>query len=602
MSMNTNSSRKPRHVPLRTRVPDCPAPGHALPGLHSRRLTTLRSLCICLVVAAVAMLLATIGFGSGVSSASASVAASGFSAMQSGSCPVDLFYGKTVSVSSTFQNAIGPRAVDGNDLTEWGSLGWPNSTGIPEWLVVDLGPTSPPTVRSVRLVHKSSATCWNPVHMRLEGSNDNSTWQLIHSFDQLLVGETVLDLPTPTTYRYYRYYVTQLNGNTCGTALYTFSGFDLTGPTCTPTPTATNTLTRTPTNTPPVACTPTAVCQQITPPVGTAPKEAVSYYIQDWPPESDFYYDAGFQAGVEANSPTPQDVVIILDFNKPAIYEAGPIQIWGTRVLDSYDFMNFDAIMGSSVEFAEGFVAGANGSGARLWLGVGTNNFQKDALRELTVDEYRSHGANWAYLVEQISTDLRQFADIIFVEGASDIEFNWSDSSHGIAWIEGYRDGSQGTGHILYNYGSCDGCYPECGGCSLENNTVLGGDNFTWQRSDALYAIHGNGAVRQLPEIYYPSPCLDQGICGGRPSSRRDAIQWSSLSLYSATNVVNNHCYGPLSFAGVFTGWRGSPAGTVFTPAEGWGSLWSRMNSNSCTAQVYLQWVTDVQHERDFRP
>jgi hypothetical protein len=142
--------------------------------------------------------------------------------------------------------------------------------------------------------------------------------------------------------------------------------------------------------------------------VGTAPKEAVSYYIQDWPPESDFYYDAGFQAGVEANSPTPQDVVIILDFNKPAIYEAGPIQIWGTRVLDSYDFMNFDAIMGSSVEFAEGFVAGANGSGARLWLGVGTNNFQKDALRELTVDEYRSHGANWAYLVEPISSSLKE--------------------------------------------------------------------------------------------------------------------------------------------------------------------------------------------------
>lgn len=373
-------------------------------------------------------------------------------------------------------------------------------------------------------------------------------------------------------------------------------------PTPTPTRTSTTTPTTTPTNTPLVACTPTVVCPQVTPPAGTAPNESVSYYIQEWPPTGDFYYEAGFQAGEEASSPEPQDVMVILDFNKPAIYETGPVQLFGTRVLHSYDFMNFDAIRASSVEFAEGFASGANGSGARLWLGVGTNNFQKDALRELTVDEYRSHGMNWAYLVQQISEDLRTLADVVFVEGASDIEFDWSDSSHGIAWIEGYREGSQGSGHILYNYGSCDGCYPECGGCSLENNTVLGGGNFTWQRSDALYAIHGSGAVRQLPEIYYPSPCLDQAICGGPPRSRRDAIQWSSLSLYSATNVVNDRCYGPLNFAGAFTGWRASLPGTVFTPSDGWGSLWSKMNSNSCTAQADLQWVTDVQFQQDFQP
>lgn len=317
-----------------------------------------------------------------------------------------------------------------------------------------------------------------------------------------------------------------------------------------------------------------------------------------------FFFDAGVKAGQRAITPTPQDIIVVLDFGKPAILEAGPAVYSGTRLIHSYTFVTHPDIRKASVEFAKGFVKGANGSDARLWLAVGTSNFQLDNTRPLTVGEFRTAGETWAYNVQLITADLQPYAGTIYVEGANDIEFDWSDSAHGIAWVEGYREANSGTGHILYNYGGCDGCYPACGGCTLENNTVLGGENFTWQRTDALYAVKGVGVVRELPQIYFPSPCLTDPPCPPRVlvSSTNQARQWASLSLYSATNVINNRCYGPLNFAGSFTGWRGSLEGTVLTPANGWRNLWAEINSNSCTSQSTLQWITDVQFQEDFQP
>lgn len=227
------------------------------------------------------------------------------------------------------------------------------------------------------------------------------------------------------------------------------------------------------------------------PPPPAAPKEAVSYYIQDMLTSGSptFFSDAGYKAGVRASTPGPQSVIVILNFNKPALVDTPYGRYWGTRLLTSYTFVSLDDIEKATVQFAKGFVKGANGSSAQLILAVGTNNYQDDNLRPLSVAEYRQHGNEWGQLLGRISGDLQQYAGVIFIEGANDLEFNWSDSAHGIAWIEGYRDATQLSDYTLYNFGGCDGCYPDCGSCTLENNTILGGSNYTWQRTDAIYAI-----------------------------------------------------------------------------------------------------------------
>jgi hypothetical protein len=322
-------------------------------------------------------------------------------------------------------------------------------------------------------------------------------------------------------------------------------------------------------------------------------------------PIPSFFYDAGVEAGAEASSPAAQDVIVVLDFNKPALVDTPYDRYWGTRLFLSHTFVTTDDIRKASVLFAQGFVKGAASSGARLWLAIGTNNFQADATRELSAEEFRQHGGHWGVLVEQVRTDLQQYAGTVFVEGANDIEFAWSDSEHAIAWVEGYRDANQFFDHILYNYGSCDGCYPDCGSCTLENNNEVGGydeagNHYIWSRADAIYAVHGVGNVRQLPEIYYPSPCLSSPNCPpGQVRATEQAKQWANLSLYTASHVINGTCYRSLDFAGALTGWRRAGMNsTTYAPADGWDELWSKINSNSCTSQSLLQWSADIEEQR----
>ena len=306
-----------------------------------------------------------------------------------------------------------------------------------------------------------------------------------------------------------------------------------------------------------------------------------------------------------ASTPTSQDVIVVLDFGKPDVSQAGSTLIWGTRLLNSYTFVSTLDIRGAAVQFADGFMKAIGNSNARLWLEIGLNNFQPSNSKELTVDQDREHGRQWAHLVYDVEKDLRAYAGKVFVDAANDIEFAWSDKEHGIAWIEGYREGSQGSGNILYDFGSCDGCYPipGCDSCTLENNTTLGGGeyNFTWPRTDALYAIRGTGAIVELPEIYHPSPCLLNPPCDGTPAHTDQAKQWTDLSLFSATNVIRNECYGNLVFEGSLTQWRAAKQSNLtLMPDDGWEHLWAELNSNACTTQAHLDWSSDIQWQRQF--
>lgn len=95
---------------------------------------------------------------------------------QSGAAGDNLCIGATASASGAYGSQAASLAIDGNPTTYWESA----LNGAPSWLKVDLGAEQ--VVRS--MVIKSTAyTTEIPRDFTLQGSNDNSTWTVIETYE-----------------------------------------------------------------------------------------------------------------------------------------------------------------------------------------------------------------------------------------------------------------------------------------------------------------------------------------------------------------------------------------------------------------------------------
>lgn len=95
---------------------------------------------------------------------------------QAGTTGTNLCIGATASASGNYRSQVASLAIDGYPTTYWES----SLDGAPSWLKVDLGAEH--IVRS--MVIKSTAYAGEiPRDFTLQGSNDNSTWTVIETYE-----------------------------------------------------------------------------------------------------------------------------------------------------------------------------------------------------------------------------------------------------------------------------------------------------------------------------------------------------------------------------------------------------------------------------------
>ena len=91
-------------------------------------------------------------------------------------------------------------AVDGIDNTTWISQG----TGFPHIFAYDFGPRGNRTLTFISLNQGFPGTStYHATEVQVLGSNDNSTWTDLGTFNNLVFGRNTLTLGTPGSYRYY---------------------------------------------------------------------------------------------------------------------------------------------------------------------------------------------------------------------------------------------------------------------------------------------------------------------------------------------------------------------------------------------------------------
>lgn len=95
---------------------------------------------------------------------------------QPGGVGTNLCVGATASASGNYGSQSASLAIDGNPATYWES----SIEGAPSWLKVNLG-----TARVVRSMVIESTAYANeiPRDFTLQGSNDNSTWTVIETYE-----------------------------------------------------------------------------------------------------------------------------------------------------------------------------------------------------------------------------------------------------------------------------------------------------------------------------------------------------------------------------------------------------------------------------------
>ena len=95
---------------------------------------------------------------------------------QPGGVGTNLCIGATASASGNYGSQVASLAIDGNPTTYWeSSLG-----GAPSWLKVNLGTAH--VVRSM-VIESTAYTIEIPRDFTLQGSNDNSTWTVIETYE-----------------------------------------------------------------------------------------------------------------------------------------------------------------------------------------------------------------------------------------------------------------------------------------------------------------------------------------------------------------------------------------------------------------------------------
>lgn len=126
---------------------------------------------------------------------------------QVGATGANLCLGATASASGNYGSQVASLAIDGNPTTYWES----SLEGAPSWLKVNLGKAR--VVRSM-VIESTAYPDEIPRDFTLQGSNDNSTWTVIETYEGAdafiatsgtftlnfgVKGTSVLDDGTPST-------------------------------------------------------------------------------------------------------------------------------------------------------------------------------------------------------------------------------------------------------------------------------------------------------------------------------------------------------------------------------------------------------------------
>jgi F5/8 type C domain len=122
----------------------------------------------------------------------------------------------TVSASSIYSTSWDVwKAFDGNLL---GYSWMANTTGGNQWIKIDFGVNNEKTISKINIAPRENSTEMSPSTFNIEGSNDNSTWTVIHSvvdYTNWISGHfSTFIFNNQNSYRYYRINIISLVDNT----------------------------------------------------------------------------------------------------------------------------------------------------------------------------------------------------------------------------------------------------------------------------------------------------------------------------------------------------------------------------------------------------
>jgi hypothetical protein len=386
------------------------------------------------------------------------------------------------------------------------------------------------------------------------------------------------------------------------------------------TPTSTNTLTPTPVCVVPTRTTFPWGCSTL--PTATSspfpPQIVKSYYIEPTRTPGPLstatpigwhgtWWEGGYAAAVDAiANGGPQYGLAILDFGGPYWIisngsEEPDSREWGTISIRTDTYYPLDEIENIAGEFATGFYKRSSQqfpieSRPHITVTLGTSNYWfPNSSHPLSVGDFRQHGQRWGRMVAYLNLLYTNYRPLVQFEGATDIEFDWSDPEHALSWAQGYEEvtrpiDSASRSYHYYSYSSCNGCYDDPSDDpniteidqvhpdSPPDHDIL----FTWPIDEIVGVNSANRAALPLPQIYYPSTA--------HPTYANQSVQWHWLSSYAATHYI---CLGqydvPRGIPGAmpFQGVTADGSYANLQPDQAWGKFWRELTGTSCTLPSY---------------
>lgn len=288
-----------------------------------------------------------------------------------------------------------------------------------------------------------------------------------------------------------------------------------------------------------------------------APAPTISYYIRT--NDAKTLYDQGvLLAQSQIATGTAQENTVALLFGAPA-YDSAQ-QVYGATLWKRRHKGTVSDISSLVQAFITGYYNNlGNHTNLHVRLILATSNSGKNVTS--------GHGQAWAQMVNSIASwVIRQgYVAQVDIAGGANIELGFNTFAATRNWVNGYA--SVTPNRFLYNLGAAEGCPPN-GSC-----------NNGWTQDNLWFVSWGAVPSLPLPEIY----------------NTANANQWQSLSLYGVQQYNQNVIIsGALTEQGACAQNPDSTCqSTVFTPAQGWQSLYNTLNGDTRTAQT-LPWSTDI--------
>lgn len=293
------------------------------------------------------------------------------------------------------------------------------------------------------------------------------------------------------------------------------------------------------------------------------------------------YYEGCRQGLYDQDRAGGQDSLVILAFGQ-GWKDAGQ---WGVWIFNPV--FRFSPIS-ESEQAAKDFIRGywdckGNDTHSQLTLALGINSYGSYGSESSDVNirqQYaREHAQAWVAMVNRVGSWVRSqgYRSQVTVAGAKDIEIAWNKFPVTKAWVDQYNSANPGQ-HLLYNFGSCDGC-PTTSSPNWVHSVYL------WSQENIWYVSYGAVYNYPIPEIY-----MNTGV---------NSSQWYGISRYAAL-----YKGAPIFFPGLLTqqGACQQRGGCIFDstqrmdigPLEAYHQFLRKLNSDPLTRQESIRWATDI--------